>query len=74
MCGIMKKGIFFTFEFICTYRKYIFKNFYTFAYPHFNSDKLGKVGSNIRKLVLEEGGTEIDDEYLPFVKPGTILM
>ena len=26
------------------------------------------------KIVLEEDGTEIDNDYLPFVKPNTVLM
>lgn len=26
------------------------------------------------KLVLEEDGTEVDEDYLPFVKANTILM
>ena len=38
------------------------------------NDKLGTVGSDIRKVVVEEDRTEINNEYLPFVKPGTILM
>ena len=32
-----------------------------------------KLGSTVQKIVLEEDGTEIDDDYLPFVQAGTVL-
>jgi hypothetical protein len=36
--------------------------------------KLGLECEESLKIVLEEDGTEIDNDYLPFVKPNTVLM